>query len=159
MDLICIQKSNLNSSFSFRIPGFSALRSDRTHSRSDILSRDATHSRGGVIIFVRQGLSFSELSASSLSLLDPYSDYAGVNISLNNSSSLSFHNVYAPLFARLRGMAEPIPFLPLFFPPPEISSLWRTSIAITPSGTQKILLAPRGGSIRLGHLLQPPPPQ
>ena len=32
VDLICIQKSNLNSSSSFRIPGFSALRSDRTHS-------------------------------------------------------------------------------------------------------------------------------
>ena len=32
VDLICIQKSNLNSSSSFRFPGFSALRSDRTHS-------------------------------------------------------------------------------------------------------------------------------
>ena len=41
-------------------------------------------------------LSFSELSTSSLSSLDPYSDYVGVNISLNNSSSLSFLNVYAP---------------------------------------------------------------
>ena len=30
VDLICIQESNLNSSSSFRIPGFSALRSDRT---------------------------------------------------------------------------------------------------------------------------------
>ena len=30
VDLICIQESNLNSSSSFRIPGFSVLRSDRT---------------------------------------------------------------------------------------------------------------------------------
>ena len=44
---------------------------------------------------ITQGLSFSELSASSLSSLDPCSDYVGVNISLNNSSSLSFFNVYA----------------------------------------------------------------
>ena len=95
VDLICIQESNLNSSSSFRIPGFSALRSDRTHSRSDILSPDATHASGVVIIFVRQGLYFFELSASSLSSLDPYSDYVRVNISLNNSS-LSFLNVYAP---------------------------------------------------------------
>ena len=51
VDLICIQESNLNSSSSFRISGFSALRSDRTHSRSGILSHDATHA---VIIFVRQ---------------------------------------------------------------------------------------------------------
>ena len=86
VDLICIQESNLNPSSSFRIPGFSALRSDRTHSRSGILSPGATHASGGVVIFVRQGLSFSELSTSSLSSLDPYSDYVGVNISLNNSS-------------------------------------------------------------------------
>ena len=78
------------------LSGFSALRSDRTHSRSGILSPDATHASGGVIIFVRQGLSFSEHSTSSLSLLDPYSDYVSVNISLNNSSSVSFVNVYAP---------------------------------------------------------------
>ena len=90
--------SNLNSSSSFQIPGFSALHSDRTHSRSGILSPDDTHasSSSGVVIFVRQGLSFSELSTSSLSSFDPYSDYVGVNISLNNSSSLSFLNVYAP---------------------------------------------------------------
>ena len=57
-NIICIQESNLNSSSSFRIPGFSALRSDRTHSRSGILSPDATRASGGVVIFVRQGLSF-----------------------------------------------------------------------------------------------------
>ena len=96
VDLICIQESNLNSSSSFRIPRFSALRSDRTHSRSGILSSDTTHASGGIVIFVRQGLSFSELSTSSLSLLDPYSDYVRVNISLNSFSSLLFLNVYAP---------------------------------------------------------------
>ena len=96
VDLICIQKSNLNSSSSFQIPGFSVLPSDRTHSRSGILSSDAMHASGGIVIFVRQGLSFSELSTTSLSSLDPYSDYVGVNISLNNSSSVSFLNVYAP---------------------------------------------------------------
>ena len=52
VDLICIQKYNLNSSSSSRIPGFYALRSDRTHSRSGIFSPDATHASSGVI-FVR----------------------------------------------------------------------------------------------------------
>ena len=112
----------LNWSSSFRIAGFSALRSDRTHSRSGILSPDATHASGGVVIFVRQGLFFSELFTSSLSSLDPYSDYIRVNISLNNSSSLSFLNVYTPIFALPRQMVEPIPFFPPFFPPPEIPS-------------------------------------
>ena len=54
VDFICIQECNLSSFSSFRIPGFSALRSDRTHSRSGILAPDATHASGGVVIFVRQ---------------------------------------------------------------------------------------------------------
>ena len=37
VDLICIRESNLNLSSSFWIPGFSALRSDGTHSRSGII--------------------------------------------------------------------------------------------------------------------------
>ena len=41
-------------------------------------------------------------------------------------------------------MAEPIPFLPSFFPPPEISSFWGTSIAITRFGTQEVLPTPAG---------------
>ena len=96
VDLICIQESNLNLSSSFRIPGFSALRFDGTHSRFGICSTDVTDASGGVIIFVRQGLSFSELSTSSLSSLDPYFDYVEVSISLNGSSLFSFFNVYAP---------------------------------------------------------------
>ena len=96
VDLIYIQESNLNLSSSFRIPGFSALQSHGTHSRSGIFSTDVADASGGVIIFVKQCLSFSELSTSSLSSLGPYSDYVEVNISLNDSFSLSFLNVYAP---------------------------------------------------------------
>ena len=96
VDLVYIQESNLNLSSSFRIPGFSALGSDGTHSRFGIFSTDVADASGGVIIFVKQGLFFSELSISSLSLLGPYSNYVEVNISLNDSSSLSFLNVYVP---------------------------------------------------------------
>ena len=94
VDFICIQEPNLNSSSYFWIPGFSALHSDCT------LFQDAMHASCSTIIFVRQSLSFSELFPSLFSL-DPYSDYGGANISLNNSSSLSFLNVYAPLFTLL----------------------------------------------------------
>ena len=55
-----------------------------------------------------------------------------------------------PLFAPLRRMAEPISFLPPFFPPPEISSFWGTSIAITPSGTQEVLPTPAGRKYSTG---------
>ena len=81
--------------------GFSALRFDRTHSRSVILSPDATHASSSVIIFIRQGLFFSELSISSLSSLNSYSVYVGVNITLKNSSSLSFLMCTPLLFAPL----------------------------------------------------------
>ena len=60
------------------LSGFSALRCDGTHSRSGIFSADVTHASGCVIIFVRYGLFFSELSTSSLSSLYHYSDYVGV---------------------------------------------------------------------------------
>ena len=59
-------------------------------------STDVADASGGVVIFVWQSLSISELSTSSLSSLDPYSDYVDVNISPNNFSSLSFLNIYAP---------------------------------------------------------------
>ena len=150
VDLICIQEFSLNLSSSFRIPGFSALRSDSNHSWSDIFSTDITEASGGVIIFVKQGLSFSELSTSSLSSLDPYPDYVEVNISPNDSSSLSFLMFGLPLFALLRRIAEPISFLPPFFPPPQISLFWETSIAISPSRTQKVLPTPVGRKHSIG---------
>ena len=50
------------------------------------------------------------------------------------------------LFA-LRQMSELAPFLPPSFPPPEISSFWGTSIAITSFGTPKVLLIPRGEEV------------
>ena len=153
VDLICIQESNLYSSSSFRIPGFSALRSDRTHSRSGILSPDTTHASGGVIIFVRQGLSFSELSTSSLSSLDPYSDYVGVNISLNNSSSVSFLNVYAP---HIR--SSPTDGRTDSFSPSILSSSRNLFIlgdfnCHHPSGTQEVLPTPAGRKYSTGSSL------
>ena len=132
------------------MPGFYALRSDPTHSWPGILSPDATHASGGVIIFVRQGLSFSKLSTSSLSLFDPYSDYVGVNISLNNSSSLSFHNVYAPPIRSSLTYGRTDSFSPSILPPPEISSFWGTSIAITPSGAQEVFPNPAGRKYSTG---------
>ena len=117
VDLIHIQESNLNLSSSFRIPGFSALRSHGTHSRSGIFSTDVAYASGSVIIFVKHGLSFSELSTSSLSSLDPYSDYVEVNISLNNFSSLSFLSVYAPPVRSSTKDSRTNFFLSPFFPP------------------------------------------
>ena len=63
VDRISIQ-ANPHSFSSFRIPGFSALRSDFTPSRSGTLSPNVMHASGGVIIFARQGLFFSVFSTA-----------------------------------------------------------------------------------------------
>ena len=55
-----------------------------------------------------------------------------------------------PLFAPPQRMAEPIPFLPPFFPPPETSSFWGTSNAITPFATQESLPTPVGKKCSTG---------
>ena len=55
-----------------------------------------------------------------------------------------------PLFTLLRRIAEPTPFLYSSFPPPEIFLFWRNSIAITPSGTQKVLPIPVGRKYSIG---------
>ena len=64
VDLICIQTSNLNLSSSFRIPGFSALRSDCTHSRSEIFATGA-HTPTVTSLFS------SDIAYRSLNFLSP----------------------------------------------------------------------------------------
>ena len=142
VDLICIQESNLYSSSSFRILGFSALRSDGTHSRFGILSPDTTHASGGVVTFVKPGLSFSELSTSSLFSFGPYSDYVGIDISLSNSSSLSFSNVYASPIRSSPTDGRTDSFSPSILPSSRNVFIQGTSIAITLSGTQEVLPTP-----------------
>ena len=59
-----------------------------------------------------------------------------------------------PLFAPPQRMAEPIPSLPPFFPHPEISSFWGTSIAITLFGTQELLPTRAGRKYSTGSFRQ-----
>ena len=153
VDLICIQESNLNLSSSFRIPRFSALRSDRTHSRSGIFSTDATRASGGIIIFLRQGLFFSELSTSSLSSLDPYSNYVGFNISLNDSSLLSFLNVYAPPIYSFPRDSRMDSFSPSYLFIVRNLFILGTVTTIIASGTQEVLLTPVGKKYSIGSSL------
>ena len=89
------------------------------------------------------GTAYPSLNFLPLSSLYSYSDCVGVNISLNNSSSLSFLNAYAPpLRCSPRERAEPTPFPSLFFPFSETSSFWGILTTITPTGTQKVFLIP-----------------
>ena len=147
VNLICIQESNLDSS-SFRIPGYSAMRSNRTHSRPGILSPDDPHASGGDIISFRQGLSFSELSTSYIFSLDPYSDYIEDSISTPPCPLSS--TFMLPLFALFLWIEKPTPSPPLLFSFIEIFSFWKISIAIIFSGTQKTHLTPVGMKYSIG---------
>ena len=115
-DLVCIQETNLNSQSKCALKGYIPIRSDRTHSRSGILAPDDPHPGGGVITFVREGLSFTVLPTSSISALDPYSDYVGVNVFLKDSSPISFLNVYAPPIRSSPTDTRPNTFSPSILP-------------------------------------------
>ena len=114
-------------------------------------STDATHAIGGIIIFVWQDLSFSELSNSSLSSLDPYSDYVVVNISLNDSSLLSFLNTYAPPIRSSPRDSRTTDSLS-----PSILPIFRNFFILGdcnyhhPYGTQKVFLIPVGRKYSIG---------
>ena len=122
IDLICIQESNLNSSSFLWILGFSAFRYDRTHSQSCILFPDDPLLAAASSFSSGRAYPFRNFLLPLFLRLTPFSDYVGDQHLTNNSSPLSFLNLYAPLFALFRRIAEPTPFLPPSFPSPEISS-------------------------------------
>ena len=109
IDFICIQDSNLNSSPFFRIPKFSALRSDCTHSWSGILSLVMPGTLAAASSF-SPGRTYPSRSFLPLSSVDPYSDYVRVYS--------SFLNVYAPSIRSSPTNSR----TDSFFSPPEISS-------------------------------------
>ena len=76
--------------FTFSRPTLSNLSASRHPIRTHLLLSRFLDSLLCVLIVPILGLAFSLFS------LDPYSYYVGVDISLNNSSSVSFLNVYAP---------------------------------------------------------------
>ena len=145
VDFICIRKSNPS------LPLFRSLDTLLCNliALTYILSPDNPHASGIVIIFVRQGLSIYKLFASSLSSLDPYPEYAGVNISLNHSSSLSFLNVYAPTIRSSSTDSRTDSFTPHSSVLQNIFIL-RDFNCNHPSGTQEVPLTPMGRKYSIG---------
>ena len=80
-------------------------------------------------------------------------NYVGVNISLNNSSSLSSLNVYASSIRSSPTDVRIDSFSPSIFFSPEISLFWGTSIAITPFGAQEVLPTRAGRKYSTGSTL------
>ena len=51
---------------------------------------------GGVLILVKNGLSYTSLSIQSLSSLDPSSDYLAIAVKVKGASPIHLFNVYVP---------------------------------------------------------------
>ena len=139
------------------LSGFSTMRSDRTH--SGILSSDTTHASGSVITFIRQGLSFSQLSTSSLSSLNPYSHYVEINISLNIFSSMPFLNVNAPPIRSSSTNGRTNSFSPSILPSSKNLFILGDINCHHPSGTQESLPTPAGRKYLTGPSLLTSSPQ
>ena len=124
-----------------------------THGLAFFLSHDDPHASDSVIIFVRQNLSFSELSTSSFSL-DPYSDYVRVNVSLKNSSP--FSKTSTLLLFTLLGLIVELTLCPLFTPFLD-KSLQSGGLDLSLSFLRlKRYFRPSGRSIQWCHLLRYP---
>ena len=94
-DLIFIQESHLSSDSTFRIPGYKTLQKNLFMTR-----RGTTNSMGnlggGVLILVKNGLSYTSLSTQSLSSLDPSSDYLAIAVKIKGAAPIHLFNVYVP---------------------------------------------------------------
>ena len=82
---------------------------------------DGSHACGDVVLFVRHGLFFSEVSNSFFSLLDHYSDDVGVSVLVDN-----FFLIFTLLLFAVRQIIEATHFLTLFSLISEISLSWKT---------------------------------
>ena len=94
-DLIFIQELHFSSDSTFRIPGYKILQKNRSMTR-----RGTTNSTGnlggGVLILVKNGITYTSLSTQSLSSLDPSSDYLAIAVKVKGASPIHFFNVYVP---------------------------------------------------------------
>ena len=114
-DLIFIQESHLSSDSTFRIPGYKTLQKNRFMTR-----RGTTNSTGnlggGVLILVKNGLSYTSLSTQSLSSLDPSSDYLAIAVKIKGAAPIHLFNVYVPPIRSFSSDSRPKSFSPFLLP-------------------------------------------
>ena len=114
-NLIFIQESHLSSDSTFRIPGYKTLQKNRFMTR-----RGTTNSTGnlggGVLILVKNGLSYTSLTTQSLSSLDPSSDYLAIAVKIKGAAPIHLFNVYVPPIRSSSSDSRPKSFSPFLLP-------------------------------------------
>ena len=133
-DLIFIQESHLSSDSTFRIPGYKTLQKNRFMTR-----RGTTNSMGnlggGVLILVKNGLSYTSLSTQSLSSLDPSSDYLAIAVKIKGAALYIFLTYLSHLSAPLPPTLVQNPSHPFSFHHPLPLTSLATLTAIIHLGT------------------------
>ena len=124
-DLIFVQESHLFSDSIFRIPGYKTLQKNRSMTR-----RETTISTGnlggGVLILVKNGLTYISLSTQSLSSLDPSSDYLAITVKIKGASPIHLFNVHILPIRSSSSDSRPKSFSLLVFPSSSLTiHLWR----------------------------------
>ena len=110
-----MQESHLSSDSTFRIPGYKTLQKNRSMTR-----RGTTISTGnlggGVLILVKNGLTYTSLSTQSLSSLDPSSDYLAITVKIKGASPIHLFNVYVPPILSSSSNSRSKSFSPFLLP-------------------------------------------
>ena len=71
---------------------------------------------GGVLILVKNGLSYTSLSTKSLSSLDPSSDYLAIAVKIKGAAPIHLFNVYVPPIRSSSSDSRPKSFSPFLLP-------------------------------------------
>ena len=114
-NLIFVQESHLSSDSTFRIPGYKTLQKNRSMTK-----RGTTIFTGnlgsGVLILVKNGLTYTSLSTQSLSSLDPSSDYLAITVKIKGASPIHLFNVYVPFIRSSFSDSRSKSFSPFLLP-------------------------------------------
>ena len=94
-DLIFIQESHLSSKSTFRILGYKTLQKNRSVTRRGTANFTGNLG-GGILILVKNGLTYTSFSTQSLSSLDPSSDYLAIAVKVKGAAPIHLFNVYVP---------------------------------------------------------------
>ena len=85
---------------------------------------------GGVLILVKNGLTYTSLSTQSLSSLDPSSDYLVIAVKIKGASLIHLFNIYVPPIRSSSSNSPPNSSHPFFNHHPLPLTSLATSIAI-----------------------------
>ena len=114
-DLIFMQESHLSSDSTFRIPGYKTLLKNRFMTRRGT-TNPTENLGGGVLILVKNGLSYTSLSTQSVSSLGPSSDYLAIAVKIKRAAPIHLFNVYVPPIRSSSSDSRPKSFSPFLLP-------------------------------------------